>query len=452
MTDTANHYLGGNFAPVHNEVTAFDLQVVGHIPSDLEGRYLRNGPNPISVPDASTHHWFIGNGMVHGVRLRGGKAEWYRNRWVRTDGVREELGERPRTDTVRPPNDVGPNTNVGGWAGTTWAMVEAGAPPVELTYDLDSVGVNAFYGTLPGAFSAHPKFDPVTRELHAMCYAWQDWLDHIQYVVVGADGRVTKTLDIPMNGMVMLHDMSLTRKYAVIYDLPVTLDPELAMAGRFPFRWNPAYEPRIGLLPRDGGVDDIVWCAIEPGYGYHPVNAYDAPDGSVVIDICRYERMFDHDLVGPFGDCLATLDRWTVDPKARRVRTERIDDRTMEFPRVAGSVSTQPHRYAYVAGVGEGYAPGPLYKHDVRAGTLTEHDYGRGRGTGEVDFVARPNATSEDDGWLLSYVFDATRNKSDLVILDALDLKEVGRVLLPQRVPFGFHGNWVGDRTVAPSV
>jgi carotenoid cleavage dioxygenase len=440
---TTSHYLTGNFAPVREEVTAFDLEIVGQVPPDLDGRYVRNGPNPIAVKEPSLHHWFVGNGMVHGVRLRRGKAEWYRNRWVRTDGVREQLGEISPTDAFRPPNDIGPNTNVGGWAGTTWAMVEAGAQPVELGYELDSRGVNAFYGTLPGGFSAHPKFDPVTRELHAMCYAWQDWIDHIQYVVVGADGRVTKTLDIPLPGMVMVHDMSLTRKYAVIYDLPVTVDAELAMAGRFPFRWNRDYEPRIGLLPRDGGVDDIVWCAIAPCYGYHPVNAYDAPDGTVVIDICRYERMFDHDVLGPAGDGLPTLDRWTVDPVARRVREDRLDDRRMEFPRVAGTVSTTPHRYAYAAGVGEGFAPGPLYKHDVRAGTLAVHDFGRGRGTGEPEFVARAGATSEDDGWLLSYVYDATTNRSELVILEALNLETVGRVLLPQRVPFGFHGNWI---------
>ena len=67
--------------------------------------------------------------------------------------------------------DGGPNTNVGGFAGTTWAMVEAGACPVELTYELETVGRNDFFGTLPGAFTAHPKVDPATGEMHAMVYA-----------------------------------------------------------------------------------------------------------------------------------------------------------------------------------------------------------------------------------------------------------------------------------------
>ena len=90
-----NSYVEGSMAPVADEVTAFDLPVTGTIPEELEGRWLRNGPNPRSAVDPSTHHWFLGDGMVHGVRLRGGKAEWYRNRWVRGTRIAAELGEDP---------------------------------------------------------------------------------------------------------------------------------------------------------------------------------------------------------------------------------------------------------------------------------------------------------------------------------------------------------------------
>ena len=114
---------------------------------------------------------------------------------------------------------------------------------------------------------------------------------------------MSKSVDIPLPGMVMVHDMSLTRSYAVVYDLPVTVDLDLAGARRFPYRWNPDYTPRVGLLPRSStDAADIIWCAIEPCYAYHPMNAYDADDGTVVIDICRYDRMFDRDILGPAGD------------------------------------------------------------------------------------------------------------------------------------------------------
>ena len=100
MTVTANPYLEGNFAPVLEEVTATELAVTGQLPEALSGRYLRNGPNPVSAPEPSTYHWFTGDGMVHGIRLRDGRAEWYRNRWVRSAEVARALGEEPRPGPV----------------------------------------------------------------------------------------------------------------------------------------------------------------------------------------------------------------------------------------------------------------------------------------------------------------------------------------------------------------
>ena len=452
MTATfENIYLAENFAPVQAEMTVEDLEVVGQLPEELEGRYLRNGPNPTGVLDSSTHHWFGGLGMVHGVRLRGGRAEWYRNRWVRGARAAEALDE---ADIAGPPGPLGhnANTNVHGFAGTTWATVEGGALPVELDYELSSLRRNDFFGTLRTGFTAHPKIDPETGEMHAICAAWPVLRDHVEYVVVGTDGRVRRSLNVPLTGMTMLHDMSLTERFAVIFDLPVTVDVELAMAGRFPYRWNPDHGARVGLLPRDGEASDIVWCDVGSCYVYHPVNAYDAPDGSVVIDVCRYERMFDKDINGPAGDTLPTLDRWTIDPVRRTVREERIDERTQEFPRCHPGRVARHYRFGYTAGVGDRYAPGATYKHDLIAGTTSVHDHGLGRGSGEPSFVPRQGATEEDDGWLMSFVYDATKNVSELVVLDAQDLTvaPVARVLLPQRVPFGFHGDFVPDSAVAP--
>src|SRR5262249_31750244 len=89
MTDTSNTYLAGTFAPVRGGARAQELRVPGTIPSELVGRFLRIGPNPLPNENAATYHWFTGPGMVHGVRLRDGRAEWYRRRWVRSDRVTE---------------------------------------------------------------------------------------------------------------------------------------------------------------------------------------------------------------------------------------------------------------------------------------------------------------------------------------------------------------------------
>ena len=450
----ASPYLAGNFAPVTEELTAFDLPVTGQIPEELEGRLLRNGPNPIDPPDMAHHHWFIGDGMVHGVRLRGGKAEWYRNRYVGSQNVTEKLGRRtPKPVTA----NSGPNTNVIGHAGRTYAIVEAGTKPVELDYELETIGTDGFCDSLPNGYTAHPKYDPLTGEMHAINYAPQVLMDKLEYVVVGADGTMTKSLQISAPTMPMVHDMGLTQKYAVVFDLPVAVDLDLAFSGAaFPLRWFDDYDARVGLLPRSAATEaEIVWCSIDPCYAFHPLNSYDLDDGRVVIDICRYDKLFDNDRNGPFRDSLPQLERWTVDPKARKVTRDVIDERFQEFPRVAGSVLNQKHRFGYTTAVGTSlnqWAFGDTIKHDLDAGTSQVHEHGAGRGAGEPVFVSRSGGTTEDEGWILTTVYDATTDRSDIVILDAADISgaEVARIELPARIPHGFHGNWVRDSVTPP--
>lgn len=449
-----NMYLEGNYGPVAEEVTAFDLPVVGALPAELNGRYLRNGPNPFHVEDPLTHHWFSGAGMVHGVRLREGNAEWYRNRYVGSSSLSEfrrqpDIPGRNWNDSAG-----GPNTNVGGFAGTTWATVEAGGCPVELTYDLETVGRNDFFGTLPGAFTAHPKVDPDSGEMHAMVYALPQWLDHVQYVVVAADGKVRRTVDIPMEQTTMLHDMSLTERYAVVFDFPCRLDLDMAFAGnRFPLSWQPGTGSRVGLLPREGEASDIVWIDVPECYSFHPMNAYDQADGSVVIDLCVYDTMFDQHRIGPFQENLARLERWVLNPITCAAGITVIDDRPQEFPRHGGKLTAKPYRYGYCAGVTAAAPEWPTIKHDLHTGERTQFDHGPGRSAGEPVFVAREGSTAEDDGWLMTFVHDVPNETAELVVMDAQDLGRgyVAQVQLPQRVPYGFHGNWVSDRAVPPS-
>ena len=438
---SANPYLGGNFAPVAEEVTAFDLPVTGEIPADLEGRWLRNGPNPDGAVQESTHHWFLGQGMVHGVRLRGGRAEWYRNRYVAPPSDREA-------------GVFGANTNVGGFAGTTWAMVEGGGSPFEMGDELEPLGANRFFGSLEGPFSAHPKYDPATGELHAMTYQWPDLVDHVNYTVVGSDGRVTKTLAIPVPDMPMIHDISLTEKYAIVYDLSVTVDLDVFVAGYpFPFSWNPDRAGRVGLLPRDGTADDIVWCDVDPCYVFHPLNAYDAPDGTVVVDVCRYDDMMVNDRLGPFTENPPTFDRWVIDPVTRTVRETRIDDMPQEFPRHDPRVGLREHRFGYTSQIKQKQVDlhGSINKHDLVTGGVERHEFGFGRGGAEPVVVPKADRSEEDAAWILTVVYDATTDSSELHVLDAEDITApaVAEIALPQRVPFGFHGNWVADSTVA---
>jgi carotenoid cleavage dioxygenase len=132
---------------------------------------LRIGPNPVE-PDPASYHWFTGDGMVHGLAISKGQAQWYRNRWIRSNAVAKALGVEPAPgprhifDTV--------NTNVLDIGGRTFALVEAGSFPVELDETLDGQAYNPFGGTLHGSYSAHPHRDPLTGEFPAITYAATD--------------------------------------------------------------------------------------------------------------------------------------------------------------------------------------------------------------------------------------------------------------------------------------
>jgi 8'-apo-carotenoid 13,14-cleaving dioxygenase len=473
---TSSPYVTGNFAPVSQEVVAMNLPVIGQIPPELNGLFARNGANPLPAADPGLSdqlahefvHEFAGEGMVHGVYLQDGQAQWYRNRWVRGDSVRYVLNEPDLEGRIHA-NDFAANTHVIGFAGKLWALVEGGTTPLELDRNLNTLRRNNFFGTLPHGFSAHPKLDPKTGELHALCYTW-DSLEALEYVVVGQDGRVKQTKSIALPGMGMVHDMGLTQRYVVVLDLPVLLEPLMAEAGHpIPFRWQADYPARVGLMPRSYGAQtanatempanipvempanipaEIQWFDINPCYVYHPVNAYDTPEGQVIMDVCRYERMFDQDCHGSLGDALPTLDRWIIDPATAQVTEQRLDDRYQDYPQINPQYLSLPYRYAYLALFGEGINYGGTIKQDLQTGTAVIHDYGPGCAASEPIFVPRASAvaqTREDDGWVLTFVYNEQDQSSALVILDALDFAAppIAQIQLPQRVPFGFHGSWI---------
>jgi carotenoid cleavage dioxygenase len=450
-------FVQGPFAPVTEEVTAFDLPVTGRIPAELSGRYLRNGPNPLGLEEPH-YHWFTGAGMVHGVRLRDGRAEWYRNRWVRSQRTAETLGERWPGGPVHAGDDFAANTHVIRHAGRTLATVEAGALPYELTEELGTAGPSDFGGTLPGGFAAHTKLDRRTGELHTVAYFWA-W-DYVQHVVVSAAGQVTRTTNIPLPHRPMMHDFALTEKYVVLFDLPVTFSLEAVTAGsRLPYTWNPDQQARVGLLPRDGSAADVRWLHVAPGWVFHTFNAYDDEAGRVVVDLIQYQGAYDVSRLSGLGPL--SLDRWTIDPAAGKVTQRRLDDRLQEFPRVDERLISRPHRYGYSAVIGDvsratislsgefadkSFA-NALLKHDLARDTTQAHEFGRDSTAGEAVFVPAAPDAAEDDGYVMAFVHDPDRGAADLVILAAQDFTSspLARVHLPARVPLGFHGSWLPD-------
>lgn len=439
-----NHYLSGNFAPVADELTVADLEVEGTIPPELTGRYVRNGPNPIA-PDPDSYHWFLGNGMLHQVELRDGTAVAYRNRWVRTDEAAGLLGEPViggQPDDVFIGGGNAANTHVVHHAGRTLALVEV-CLPTEVRPDLSTVGRYDFGGALRSPMTAHPKVDPRTGDMVFFGYdiTGPPWL---RYHVVDASGALVRTEPISLNGPSMVHDFAITETHVVWLDLPVVYDFSLFGTRPFPAEWKRDYPARVGVMPRDGGDADVRWIEIDPCYVYHPANAWD-DGGTVVVDVPRYGRAFDTHLTGPV-DTESRYERWTIDPDAGKVAVDVLDEQNQDFPRVNETLLGTRHRYAYTArarGISDDL-PG-LLKHDHEAGTTVRHDFGHTGHAGEAVFVPAADATNEDDGWLLAYVYDAAADRSDLVVLDATAFAAapVATVHLPQRVPYGFHGSWI---------
>lgn len=441
-------FLAGIYAPMHDECTITDLAVTGTIPPQLSGRYVRIGPNPFN-PDPRGYHWFVGDGMVHGVALKDGKALWYRNRYIRSLDLEAKGGPKAAPGPRRGRRDL-INTNVIKHNGKILAIVEAGSFPAELDENLETVAYTDFGGTLQVSFTAHPHEDPLTGELHAIVYDGMTQ-DTVWHVVVSPDGKVVRQEPIPVRDGPSIHECTITHNYVVVFDLPVTFSMKALVGGQqFPYSWNPEHTARVGLMPRNGTGAEIIWCEIDPCYIFHVANSFEREDGVVVIDCSVHETMFAGGPDGPNGKPLG-MERWLVDPATRRFERVSLDTAPQEFHRPDERYFGQPYRYAWSLGLSEAedefLGQAPIYRHDLATGERQAHDFGPGKVPGEFVFVPRSADAPEGDGWVMGYVIDAVNQTTDLVILDASDmsLPPVASVHIPHRVPPGFHGNWLPD-------
>ncbi|MBY9066210.1 carotenoid oxygenase family protein [Hyphomonas sp. WL0036] len=443
-----NPFLSGIHSPLAAEFIEDNLQVTGQIPEGLNGLYVRNGPNPLQKVNPATHHWFTGDAMLHGVRLQGGKALWYRNRWVRSNSVSDALGE-PRAPGPRNPRTDNPNTNIVGHAGKIWAVVEAGGFPVEVSEDLETRAHSDFNGLIGESYSAHPHYDPDTGEMHAICYNPLNPVT-IFHTVIDAQGKVCRREPIPVEHGPMIHDCMITPHYVIIMDLPVTFSMASMVGGiSLPYRWNSKHAARIGLLPRHGNAADVVWCEVDPCFIFHPANAFETDDGKVVLDACVYETMFDSDARGP-DTTYARFQRLEINPANKRVTRTTLDAAPQEFPRYDERRTGKPYRFAYTVALPEhGDAAflneTRLFKHDLETGKRQVHDFGEGNVPGEFVFVPASENAGEGDGWLIGYVINTRSEQSQLVILDAANFEgaPVAAINIPHRIPPGFHGNFI---------
>ncbi len=457
--------LEGNMFPVGDEVDIARLEVSGRLPEGLRGSFVRNGPNPLFQP-VGRYHMFDGDGMLHGVTFEGDGHASYRNRWIRSKGLRAEvelgravypgLGDVMNFPDASLVGDAGPvknpaNTHIIRHAGRYLALWEGGLP-TEVTSSLDTVGEYDFDGRLTGAMTAHPRIDPRTGEMFFFAYSVFEPV--IRYYVVDADGVLVHRAKIEIAAPVMMHDFIITEHHAVFLDSPIVFD--VANMGKGPMvQWRPENGTRIGVMPRHGTADEVRWFEIDPGHVQHFWNGW--------VDGDRIEfsgTRFEHPDFGIDGS--APLDesavdntppyptRFWVDLTADKAGWEQTDDLGGDFARFNDELDGVRSRFHYMSAVVATERRlgdfDTIVRYDDVTGERQLWNAGPTGHVGESVFAPDPQGSAEDDGWLINAVYDDATDRTDVCVLDARDVSAgpVARVHLSRRIPFGFHANWFG--------
>jgi carotenoid cleavage dioxygenase len=425
-------WVQGNFAPVARETEAFDLAVLGTLPADLDGLYVRNGPNAFG----GGGRWLLGDGMVHGVRLGHGAAAWYRNRFVHTGVLGgADPGGAPGSGDIANTS----NTSVRAIAGRLLTMQETGQP-FELDQNtLDTVGPWDAHGQLGPTLTAHPKIDPGTGRIHA--FATQTRPPYLTYLVFEPNGNLAHREVIDVRNPTMVHDFAITDRDVVFFELPAvySVDDAVNRPGTMPYRWQPEVGARIGVMPLDGRAADLRWVDIEPCYVFHATNAW--REGSdVVVDVSRLPSVFADGVTdGPTtgGD----LRRWRIGTGAGALtwRQEVLVDRPFDLPTIRPDSVGRPHAAAFYVttrAAAGGWEYAGIARLEPRSGSVDAWDAPAHLSAGEPLVVGLH---------VLTFVFDRTLSSSVLAVFEADHLSDgpIATVALPQRVPCGQHGTWL---------
>ena len=361
-----NPYLEGVWRPTDSEVTAEELEVIGEVPADLNGVYLRNGPNPRFQP-RGRYHVFDGDGMLHAARFDNGRVS-YRNRWIQTTGLERELQvghaiwpgliDRPdRSLDVAWGSDHwlkdNSNTDVvlfNGRALTTFYQCGDGylVDPISL----DTVGTLDLSGMGIRSISAHSMVDEHTGELLFFDYSTQ--VPFMTYGVLGPDGALKHHVPIDLPGPRLPHTLAFTAQYTILMDLPLFWDPELMKRDAHKVTFFRELPSRFGIIPRYGNADSVRWFEAEPTYIYHICNAWEEGE-EIVLDACRMRTPEPPPITSggdisrmlAWGKLDASLYRYRFNLTTGETREEWRDELFTEFPMVNGRVAGRRSRYSY---------------------------------------------------------------------------------------------------------
>jgi len=446
------------FAPVDKEITATELDVIGEIPKELDGVYIRNGHNPIHQPPSGRYHWFDGDSMVHATAFKDGNAT-YRNRMVQTAGLLNEMeagkglypGLRDGFEAESGlKNNAG--TDVVLHNGEFKAMFSRCGQPYRLDPEtLQTLGADDFGGDWPKGVSAHSKVDERTGEFIFFTYSFNS-KPYMEYGVVSADNKLICSTEIELSGPRLPHDSWITENYTILHDLPMYWDPELLKIGKKKLIYNTDLPSRYGVIPRYGKGSEIVWFDADPTYMLHTVNAWEEGDEIVAYGFKQLTPVPEIEKGTPspqiqnfflsFKYMTPRLTEFRFNLKTGKCEERIIDETCAEMPGMNNRYLGIKSQYVYNTLAAETplFLMSGIQKFDLQAHKeLDRYNLPEGKYMGQPVFAPNKNSTIEDDGYLMAYVIDGT--EAEVYIWHGQRIGEgpVARVQLPQRIPGGSH-------------
>ena len=448
------------------------LPIDGVLPPDLQGTLVRIGPglrggaggrgaegDPADGADAGPGDGLGDDptaGALHAIELRDGTAVSY----------------------VTSPSAA--DANVFWQAGKVLALAEAGLPQ-QFSRLLEP---EEFDGGLrvPIASHVHRDSDTGGRILFGLEQGTEVASPFLRIGEWDASGALTHQMEVQLERATWQHDLGVTARQIAFIESPTEFGEFFAEEGSdelsrpaVPYRWTPGAEGWVGVVDRDGDGSDVRWARVDPCLVTHVLHAYDEEtDGggggaksTVVLYVCRYEVPekgqpvdLNVPIVGPAGigmsliaGGLPVLERWRI--TGDKIERTQVDERMVEYVTSDPLCEGRPFRYGY----GVEMAPNwdrsldrevdhlGLLRFDMAHDEVTAWNPGQYKTASEPLFVRADDGRSDDEGWLLTSVYDATRGASDIYVLDASSFgrKPQAVIHLPESValPFRSHGTWV---------
>lgn len=460
----------GGFATQTQEITLEHLDVRGEVPGWLEGTLLRNGPAQFEVGERRFNHWFDGLAMLHSFTFHQGNVA-YANRFLHSPAYRKarETGKISYSEFATDPcrsifkrvtsafqqSEPGGNANVN-ISKMGAAFVALTETPVPVEFDpktLQTVGVIHHDDAIAGQHNTpHPHYDPLNR---MGVNSITQFGPKSHYNLYGIkDGETKRTLigTIPVQEPGYIHSFGMTERYLVLVEFPLLANPlNLLLSGRpfiENFQWKPERGARFFVMRKEDGQIVSTYQS-EAFFAFHHINAFER-EGSIVVDIAAVP---DASIIDTFylkkvtGAELALplprFTRYTLPLDGSSLTRELLTEEAIELPTINYQRNNgREYQFAYGTSINRQARAdflNQLVKVDIHQQSArtwhVDSCY-----PGEPIFVAAPGATGEDEGVILSVVFDGTRGTSFLLILDATSFDELARAEVPQHVPFGFHG------------